>query len=362
MLLAGMGRTAIAQPPVGGAAARQDSPVSATLTPDAPAAARGAAKSLDPPAAPQSAPSAPLDPADLLFASPTRIDHIGRIVVAVDVNGQGPFRFIVDTGANYSTISPELATLLKLTPSLADGIVVNGITGTAQEPSVDIARLQAGDLVMESLRVPVIWATLMAGAQGILGVADLDNDRLFVDFERNKVQIVRSGHMYLSDDFVRIAARRLSGGLVSVDGRVGNIPVVAIIDTGAARSIANNALRDALEAHGRREVAETRDVYGATPAIASGELERAPVIDFGDLRIGSVSLVFGDFHIFDVWGLTQRPAMIIGMDILGTVRALSIDFHEPAVYFSSKYSFGPSVRPGSSPCRLLGNREGHCFS
>ena len=347
MLLAGMGRTAIAQAPVGAPAARQGTAASATLTPSAPAL--------------ESAPDIPFDPADLLFASPTRIDHIGRVVVAVDVNGQGPFRFIVDTGANYSTISPELATLLKLTPSLTDGIVVNGITGTAQEPAVDIARLQAGDLVMESLRVPVIWATLMAGAQGILGVADLDNDRLFVDFERNKVQIVRSGRAYLSDDFVRIPAKRLSGGLVSVDGRVGNVPVVAIIDTGAARSIANKALRDALEAHGRREVVESRDVYGATPTIASGELEKAPLIDFGDLQIGSVSLVFGDFHIFDVWGLKDRPALIIGMDILGTVRALSIDFREPAVYLSSKYNFGPSVRAGS-PCRLLGNREGHCFS
>jgi predicted aspartyl protease len=303
-------------------------------------------------------PVAPADPADLLFASPTRIDHIGRIVVGVNVNGQGPFRFIVDTGANYSTISPGLATQLKLTPSMADGIIVNGITGTAPEPSVAIARLQAGDLVMEDLRIPVIWASLMSGAQGILGLADLEEDRLFVDFEHDQVKIVRSRHGYLPQDFVRIPATRLSGGLLSVDGRLGGVRVVAIIDTGSSRTIANTALQNALNEHRyrRKADAQIREVYGATADIARGELETAPMIDLGDVRIGSVGLVYGDFHIFDVWGLTQRPAMIIGMDVLGTVRALSIDFHEPAIYVSSKDNLGFSVQDDPS-CRLLRDSE-----
>src|SRR5256885_14841188 len=51
---------------------------------------------------------------DLLFASPTTVDHIGRVVVPVTINGKGPFRFIVDTGANHSTISPQLVQALKL--------------------------------------------------------------------------------------------------------------------------------------------------------------------------------------------------------------------------------------------------------
>src|SRR5438874_8726067 len=54
---------------------------------------------------------------DLLFASPTRLDHIGRIIAPVMVNGQGPFRFIVDTGASWSTVSPHLAHTLGLTPA-----------------------------------------------------------------------------------------------------------------------------------------------------------------------------------------------------------------------------------------------------
>src|SRR5438105_10885337 len=84
----------------------------------------------------------------LLFASPTTRDHIGRVVVPVMVNGRGPFRFIVDTGANHSTISPGLARELGLTPSLSSSIVLDGITGTAQVSFVRIERLQAGELTI----------------------------------------------------------------------------------------------------------------------------------------------------------------------------------------------------------------------
>jgi predicted aspartyl protease len=38
-----------------------------------------------------------------LLALPTTHDHIGRVVVQAMVNGKGPFRFIVDTGATHST-------------------------------------------------------------------------------------------------------------------------------------------------------------------------------------------------------------------------------------------------------------------
>src|SRR5260370_26660034 len=65
---------------------------------------------------------APLGSDALLSASPTTRDHIGRAVVPVMVSGHGPFRFIVETGANPSTISPPLARALGLKPSAAGAI------------------------------------------------------------------------------------------------------------------------------------------------------------------------------------------------------------------------------------------------
>jgi predicted aspartyl protease len=282
---------------------------------------------------------------DLLFASPTRLDHIGRIVVGVFIDGEGPFRFIVDTGANYSTISPGLAGRLGLTPAADSAIIVNGITGTQQAPSVPILRLQAGDLVIENQRLPVVWAPLMAGADGILGVAGLTNERLVVDFQHNRVSIARSRHAVYPRDSVRIPAKRIRGGLMSVLAQVGGVRVQAIIDTGSERTIANTALRDALYRRSAQQKLKNTNVYGATTDIASGQMVASPIIDLGSARIGSVTLVFGSFHIFDVWGLTQRPAMIVGMDILGTLSGLSVDFRQAEILLDSRYHFDSAAFP-----------------
>src|SRR5690242_5689752 len=122
-----------------------------------------------------------------MLATPTTLDRIGRIVVPVTINGQGPFRFVVDTGASSSTLSPKLARVLGL--SSQSTILLNGITGTAEVPAVSVKHLQAGELTISDRLLPVVWAPLMAGADGILGLAGVDSPNLLVDFQRNRVQL-----------------------------------------------------------------------------------------------------------------------------------------------------------------------------
>jgi hypothetical protein len=37
-------------------------------------------------------------------------------------------------------------------------------------------------------------------------------------------------------------------------------------------------------------------------------------------------VTFGDFHVFKVWSLLDEPALVIGMDVLGTLSEFSIDY------------------------------------
>jgi predicted aspartyl protease len=285
---------------------------------------------------------------DLLFASPTRSDHNGRIVAPVMINGRGPFRFIVDTGAGASTISPQLAVTLGLDPAAESPMVVNGITGTAQVPSVSIHKLEAGALVIENACFPVVWAPLMAGADGILGMAGLENDCVFVDFRRDRVVISHSRGPTTHVGFDRVPARILRGGLMVADARIAGVRVHAIIDTGSERTLGNSALRDALYA---RRPAEAKpkmtDVFGATTDVVGGEMYIAPTIVLGPVRIARVTVVFGDFHIFEVWGMQALPALIIGMDVLGMADSLGIDFRHSELYIQS-----PQQSPGLEVTRF----------
>ena len=40
----------------------------------------------------------------------------------------------------------------------------------------------------------------------------------------------------------------------------------------------------------------------------------------------SLEVTFGDLNVFRIWGLENEPALLIGMDLLGTVRRLIIDY------------------------------------
>lgn len=281
-----------------------------------------------------------------LFAVPTTRDHIGRVVVPVTVNGKGPFRFIVDTGATHSTVTPDLVRALGLKPSEIPMVVLNGITGTAQVSAVTLDKLQTGNLTEDGLLVPVVWGSVMAGADGILGAAGLTEKSLSVDFERNRVEISDGVRAAVREAALRIHATRVMHGLMVLTIRVGKVHALGVIDTGSERTLGNLALRDALEQRRRPgTVAMVTSVYGATAQVEPGEIWRAPTIVIDSLRITDVEVVYGDFHVFKVWDMQDKPAMIIGMDVLGTVGSLGIDFKNQLVYLSSSTAVTQSFKP-----------------
>jgi predicted aspartyl protease len=270
----------------------------------------------------------PPDPEEPLYAAPTQIDRIGRILAPVMINGQGPFRFVLDTGANHSTVSPLLMHALGLQMSADQQKRVHGVTGTALVSTVLIDKLEAGTMVVENAYLPIVETNINLRAHGILGVAGLQQARVFVDFRRDSVVITRSRvrREDLSGYYV-IDASRLEGGLLAVNASIRGVRAKAIIDTGAEVTLGNLALRTAIRARQRRHV-EPRltDVFGATMQVAQGESEVASTINIGDVSINHVDVTYGDFHIFEAWNLTERPAMLIGMDVLGVADALVIDF------------------------------------
>lgn len=321
MLLGGLAVPTGAAPPASLEPASTAQPSSATLTPDE----------------------------SSLFALPTTRDHVGRVVVAATVNGRGPFRFIVDTGATHSTITPDLARTLGLKPSEVRSIVVNGITGTAEVSAVTLDKLQTGDLTVDGLVVPVVGSTVMAGADGIFGAAGLTEKSLSVDFLRNRVRISGGVEGEVRGQAFKVHATRLAHGLMILTARVGRVPTLAVIDTGSERTLGNLALRDALNARRRPgTVAKVTSVYGATAQVESGEILRAPTVSLDTLRIEDVEVVYGDFHIFKVWDMEDKPAMIIGMDVLGTVGSLGIDFKNRDVYLTNSTSHIQTFAPPAS--------------
>jgi len=130
---------------------------------------------------------------------------------------------------------------------------------------------------------------------------------------------------------------------------VGGVRGLAVIDTGSERTLGNPALREALKLRTRTGTeALVTSVYGATEQVERGEIWRAPTILIDTMRINDVQVVYGDFHIFKVWEMQNTPAVIVGMDVLGTVASLGIDFKNADVYFTSSRTNTMTFTPAAN--------------
>jgi aspartyl protease len=259
------------------------------------------------------------------FVAPTRRDRIGRIWAPVLIDGKGPYRLVLDTGANHSAVTGRTAQLLGTLPSEDGTTRVTGFTGSAVVPTIHVGRLEVGDLLLGPADLPVL-ADVFGGAQGVLGIEGLADMRIYADFGRDQLIISRSHGERARRDFTVVPLTLIRGGLLVADVRVGWVRAKAIIDTGAQGTVGNLMLRDALMRHPPRNAAH-EDIIGVTLDVQGGENIQAPEIDFGHLAVHGVRVTFGDMYLFQHWKLTDEPTLTLGMDLLGSFDVLIIDYN-----------------------------------
>jgi predicted aspartyl protease len=258
------------------------------------------------------------------FAAPTLRDRIGRIWAPVLINGRGPYRLVLDTGATHSAVVAQVATSLGIAVGDFATVRVSGVTGSAIVPTIAVNRMDVGELSMSSSILPVV-ADVFGGAEGVLGTEGLADKRIIIDFGRDRVVIIRSKGELAKAGFATLPLRPLRDHLLALDITVGGVRAKAIIDTGAQITIGNNALRAALMRHNARDMKKS-EIEGVTLDVAVGDMMRAPTIFVGPLQFIGVNITYGDMFIFERWKLNQEPTLVLGMDVLGTVDTLVIDY------------------------------------
>jgi Aspartyl protease len=259
------------------------------------------------------------------YVSPTRRDQIGRIWAPVMINGHGPFRLVLDTGASHSAVTELVALALGIPTDQSPPVILRGVTGFATVPTIRVDTLTVGDLAVDSPTLPIVPDAL-GGAQGILGAEGLAGKRIFIDFHHDKIVITYSRNEKSGRDFVDVPFHSIRNTLVVVNAVIGDVRVKAIIDTGGQTTIANLALRDALTRHSYRSRGTPDQIIGATKEIQNGEIYPMPAIEFGSIQIRDSGVTFADMYIFKQWQLLHEPAILIGMDALGLLDTLVIDY------------------------------------
>ena len=269
------------------------------------------------------------------YVAPTRRDRIGRIWAPVFLNGRGPFRLVLDTGANRSAVIQSVADALGDSVRTNSTARLRGVTGTAIVPVIRVDRMDIGDLVLEPAVLPVVQ-DVFGGAEGVLGNEGLRDKRIVIDFRRDSISIRRSRRESPGAGFKTSPVTMMRDSLLVIDVMIGRVPAKAIIDTGAPDSLGNLALLEALKKQPRDD-ADT-EIVGITLDVEKGSRVPIPVIRLRGVDVRGAVLTFSDVDIFRHWRMTREPTVMLGMDVLGVVDQLIIDYRTRELH----------IRPGAS--------------
>ena len=170
----------------------------------------------------------------------------------------------------------------------------------------------------------VVVEDVFGGAEGVLGADGLSDKRVYIDFRNDRISIQHSRGRLIPGGYSRVPVKVREGHLLMFNVTLAGVRTKAMLDTGAQATIGNNSLRAALARRARRGTAGS--IIGVTLDEQQGETIAAPPVTIGDITISGMHVTFGDLYIFDAFKMTEEPALLIGMDIIGLLDGLIIDY------------------------------------
>jgi predicted aspartyl protease len=264
-------------------------------------------------------------------------DRTQRMTVPVSIDGRGPYGFIVDTGAERTVISRELAETLGLGPG--DSATLFSMTEASHIQTVLIPELEVGRRTVSDIHAPALERRHL-GAEGLLGVDSLRSQRVTLDFVRQEMTVTASNREQRRwpSDTITVTARNRYGHLMLVDASFDGERIYVIVDTGSEITVANNALRQRLERRHRLGAMRPVRMISVTGGILDAEYGIARRITIGGIDITNLPVAFAEVHPFRHLDLTDHPAILLGMDAMQLFDRVSFDFANRRVRLLPRHS------------------------
>lgn len=291
----------------------------ATLFSLSPLAAHG--QQSDP--APENPDSAPDDAIDVAFDR----DRYERMTVPVSIDGQGPYRFFIDTGAQATVVTSRITSDLELEPSGRALLVAMGSERMVDTIAID--RLEFADRTLSGLTSPLLERKHV-GADGILGLDTLQDMRVLIDFAEQRMTVMdaeRAGGRTGYEIVVR--ARERLGQMIITNAKLDGVKIAVIIDTGAQNSVGNLALLSRLRAREQATFSAT-DVNGFQLV---GNIAYGKRLQIDQISLENIPIGFADSPALEALGFGDKPALILGMGNLRVFQRIAIDFASRRVMF-----------------------------
>ncbi len=270
----------------------------------------------------------PEDPPAVVRTGPAADD---RVTIAVDIDGKGPWHFVIDTGSQRTVISQALADRLALPTK--DRVTILSMTGAADVGTVALPQIRFGSSRINDIQAPVLNEEDL-GAPGLLGLDGLHAKRLLLNFRTGRMEISASNaRARIESDAIVVEARRRKGQLILLDSQVEGSAVNIVLDTGTNFSIGNLALMRKLIKKGRASLLQEASATSVTGGVLTGLVGRIGTLRMGAVTLKDVPVLFADASPFEELGLHDKPALLLGINALRAFDRVAIDFGRGKVDF-----------------------------
>jgi predicted aspartyl protease len=252
-----------------------------------------------------------------------------RMTVPVTIGDQGPFRFMLDTGAQATVVSRDLADRLALTERKTAILV--GMASRKQVETAAIYDVGLGSRSFYIRNAPVVEQANIGSADGILGLDSLQDQRVLLDFVNGQIMVADAEELGGNRGYeIIVKARQRLGQLIITEARLDGIKVAVVVDSGAQNSIGNPVLFNRFRRARHVGESEVTDINGV---VMSGMVKLADELNVGRAKLQNIPVMFADSPTFAALGLDDEPAIILGMSELKLFRRVAIDFKTRRVLF-----------------------------
>lgn len=254
-----------------------------------------------------------------------KLDRHDRMTVPVRLGGRGPYRFLVDTGADRTAVSTAIAAELGL--SSGPMARLHSITGTSMVRTANVPHLELTHDRVRSVEAPVLEAANM-GADGILGVDSLRSQRVLFDFKARVISIVPSAQRIerAEEGTIVVRGKLRRGHLIVTQAKANGVPLTVVLDTGSEITLGNMALKAKLEARRRLTQPERIEMTSVTGEKLVGDAYYLKEVRIGDVVLRNLVVMFSDAKIFRSLDLESKPTVLLGMNAMQAFDKVSIDF------------------------------------
>lgn len=245
----------------------------------------------------------------------------------VHINGRGPFRFFVDTGAERSAISTFLAGALGYRLAGLPEVRRDGVIGALPTPEVRLQQLRCDAVGRDAMTALVLPEAILGDWDGLIGVDVLASSVVSISSPQWQAQVsTTDSKPGRATKGLRFASGTLH--LPSLRLSIGAHTVTALLDTGAVQSVGNRALARALSL----QTSAGAIVMDAAGARLPAELTTVAGFSLDAAALPAAALRIAELPLFSRRGIGNRPALLLGVDRLNAVSDLRIDFRSRRLY------------------------------